>query len=219
MPHRPDDGSDGLGGVPAAFGLDTDLVQLGVGGVGAERADRIGQALPWSAGDLRRDLGGRSGGELGRSDEWRCGGEADERVEKIQVAGVAQGGEHHGAGLAGFVLQASQQPGGTGGIDVRQGGDVGGEAGGEHVGVPDRADHAAEPAELGTDGGEPIAIQQRGEAAQVRAQPAGGDTELVDVLGIVAEPDTRVVAEDRGHGAGHSVSHQVDDGGVGGQAR
>ena len=77
----------------------------------------------------------------------------------------------------------------------------------------------AEPAELRPRTGAVRAgSSSGGEAAQIRAQPAGRHTELVDVLGVVAEPDARIVMEDRGHRAARGVADQIDDGGARGQA-
>ena len=66
----------------------------------------------------------------------------------------------------------------------------------EHVEVPHRAQHPAEPAELEPQRLRPVGIEQWTTRAQERAQPPRGHAHLVELLGIAAEPRSGIVRHD-----------------------
>ena len=165
-------------------------MQLGVGRAGAEPADGVGELLPRSPGDLRGDLGrilARSGGCA-----WQP---AFRRAARPRC-------------------RAAEQHGCPGSISLWQGAAIGAKTGGEEVVVAHRADLAAEPAKLVPDTPDPRALQQVGEGAQVGTQPTSPHAELVDILRIVSQPDTRVVPNDLSGRAGEGVVYQGGNGGV-----
>ena len=65
----------------------------------------------------------------------------------------------------------------------------------QHIEVPDRAERGAEPSELGTKGVGPLLVDQRTTRAEECPQPPGRDPELVQALGVGAEPGTGIVRE------------------------
>ena len=73
------------------------------------------------------------------------------------------------------------------------------EAVAKDLGVTDPPELPAEPAEVVAERVGPRLVEQRPEGAQIAAQAAGGDSRLVDVLGIDAQPDAWVVAEEADH--------------------
>ena len=79
---------------------------------------------------------------------------------------------------------------------LAQPGDVRREPVDQDVEVPRRAERLPEPAELVAERLRPRPVEQPATGAEERPQAPGRDTELVQVLGIGAEPDARVVEQE-----------------------
>ena len=106
------------------------------------------------------------------------------------------------------------RPIGTPRVALGEGVEAAGEADPEHIGIPDGADHATQPAQLGPDGLHLGLVQQRAEAVEIRAQSTGGHPQLVHFLLVIAQPCAGVMTDDQCHRASDGVPHQVDDRGV-----
>ena len=86
---------------------------------------------------------------------------------------------------------------------------------GEDVGV-------ARSPRLGTQQPQPAAhlagglwVQERGKRAQVGSEPAGGNAELMDVFGILAEANPGVMTQNLGDRPGGGVTEERTDGRIG----
>ena len=66
----------------------------------------------------------------------------------------------------------------------------------EHVQVPHRAQHPAQPTELEPQRLRPVAVQQLATHSQERPQPPRGHAHIVELLGIAAEPRSGIVLHD-----------------------
>ncbi len=149
---------------------------------------------------------------VGAGDQARLAGRVDEAVEQHGVAGAAQRREQLVARLVALDAQAVEEPVGGVAVRARQLLDAGLEALEQHVGVPDGAEGAAEPAELVAERLAQVWSTRGAEGAQMRPQAAGRDAGLVYVLGVVAPADAGVVADEARHGAGERGAHDVPDG-------
>ena len=196
-----------LGGVPGAFAVDPQLVQVVVRRVVAvapvQLAVRLVQRQPFRGGQLVQ-VGPRIGdrgllGGLLQFGEQRAVGRVVEFGDQLVAAGdplAVQAGD-----------QVLQRPG----VRIAELGGLVVQLLDHHVVIPDDAER---PGQLLDVLPQPVrrgAVQRRAGSLEVRAQPPGGDPHLVHVLDVAAAPAAVLVRLDVGDGLAQDGADGVGD--------
>ena len=186
--------------VPRALGRDSQVVQLIVRRHGRELCRRQAKLPKFGSGDVAS--------LLARLHLRQCGNRDRERVQQLEVPWRPECGEQLVARalprvleprdeqLAGFAITVERLHLGAKPLD-------------QHVTVANRAEQPREPLQLTGERRQTVAEQRLGRTDQRPAAPRG-DPELVDVLGVVAQPNTGVVAEELAQLLGQQHVQQLD---------
>ena len=161
-------------------------------------------------------IGGPLAGQAGRlGGDRRPRSDIHEGIQQLIVAGAAELLQERGASLARLVVQAVKELSDARGVLFRQHVRLRLEAVGEDVGVARGPGLGAQQAQPAAHLADRLRVQERGERSQVRPEPPGGNAELMDVFGILAEANPGVMTQDLGDRPGHRVTDQRIDGRIG----
>ena len=181
-------------------------MKVRIGRVGPERIRRFLQLAPRAPYQFDEHVASKRVAEF-RALEGLVVGRVDQRIEQRHVSLARQAGLDVLTGGGSALIEALGQGSDGAGVVWSQVVHLGVQALRQHVDVAGQTNFRAQPLQLVAEPSGATLIEQLSKCVQIGPEPAGGDTELVDVFMVVSEPDTGMMREHLGDGVCDRVAY------------